>query len=86
MKSWKKSLAQLRTPKSVKPSLPEYVSWMYFYDEGIVVTKNSNLLAFFEFESHGDYYSADYDDALTGAFNRFLMSLPDLPSGMSSRR
>ena len=77
MKSRKKTLTKLITPRIVKPSLPEYISWMYFYDEGIIVTKNSYLLAFFEFESHGDYYSANYDDALTGAFNRFLMSLPD---------
>ena len=77
MKSRKKTLTKLITPRIVKPSLPEYISWMYFYDEGIVVTKNSYLLAFFEFKSHGDYYSADYDDALTGAFNRFLMNLPD---------
>lgn len=67
----------LKTPKTLKPTLPEYLSWMYFYDDGLVVTKNSRILAFFEFRSHGDYYSAGYDDALTGAFNRFLMSLPD---------
>ena len=67
----------MKTPKTDKPSLPEYLSWMYFYDEGIVVTKNSYLLAFFEFQSHGDYYSSDYDESLTGTFNRFLMSLPD---------
>ena len=77
MKSRKKTQTKLITPKIIKLSLPEYISWMYFYDEGIIVTKNSYLLAFFEFESHGDYYSAAYDDALTGAFNRFLMSLPD---------
>ena len=43
MKFWKKTTTKLRTPKSTKPSLPEYVSWLYFYDEGIVVTKNSGL-------------------------------------------
>ena len=78
MQIWKKSQShKLKTPKTVKPSLPEYLSWMYFYDEGIVVTKNSYLLVFFEFESHGDYYSAGYDESITGTFNRFLMSLPD---------
>ena len=47
MKSWKKLLTRLRIPESVKPSLPEYLSWLYFYDEGIIVTKNSYLLSFF---------------------------------------
>ena len=78
MRLWKqKENHKLKTPKTEKPILPEYLSWMYFYDEGLLVTKNSRLLAFFELESRGDYYSASYDDVLTGAFNRFLMQLPD---------
>ena len=78
MMFWKKTQSHsLKTPKPTKATLPEYLSWMYFYADGLVVTKNSRVLAFFELKSHGDYYSASYDDELAGAFNRFLMSLPD---------
>lgn len=63
-------------PKLKHNTLPNYLNWAYF-EENLLVTKNSLLISFFKLVPHGNYYSTEEDEKIANMWNNFQMILPD---------